>query len=406
MKLLRLNFGRSIRSWAFALLFLIAASGFSQDPLTNWSEVYPSPVTINSLAYGNGTFVGVGDGFRTISHDGSNWTLYVNAPILNQAAIAYGNGYFLSFGTNTQSPATIIYQSTDGLDYEHIYTNSQSLFAAAFGNNTWVFVGTNAILTATVISSNWNWTGSQPAFNPTCLTYANGKFILGAYLGGSDLVFYSTDGLVWQYLSELPMSFAAYNGIAYGNNVYVATTLIYGGYIGGFGYYYNALINTSSNLVNWNVTCTNLGSYSGSTSATIPIAFGAREFLTSFSSGGAFSSFDGSTWSSIPYFDFITMAFGQGTFVACSGYFDGGIYQSSIVTNVMNPTPANLAISTFAGITINGTAGLTYQIQYTTNLTSSWTAITNFALPYSPYLWIDTSTTVTGQRFYRSVQIQ
>ena len=104
-------------------------------------------------------------------------------------------------------------------------------------------------------------------------------------------------------------------------------------------------------------------------------------------------------------FDVSALCFGQGTFVASDPY-NNTIYQSGIVTNTQASTPANLTLNAFAGVTINGTPGAVYQIQYTTTLNTNWTTITNLALPYSPYLWVDTSTTVSVQRFYRSVQVQ
>jgi hypothetical protein len=59
----------------------------------------------------------------------------------------------------------------------------------------------------------------------------------------------------------------------------------------------------------------------------------------------------------------------------------------------------------YPGVTINGTAGAVYQIQDSTDL-NTWQTVTNFMLPCSPYIWIDTSSFVTGQKFYRSVQLQ
>ena len=84
----------------------------------------------------------------------------------------------------------------------------------------------------------------------------------------------------------------------------------------------------------------------------------------------------------------------------------GGLYQSSLIASTANQTATTLGIAAYAGVTINGSVGQTYQIQYSTSLNFDWTAATNITLPYSPYVWVDTSTTVTGQRFYRSVQLQ
>ena len=386
----------SLRMRTIALAVVVAYfvfCGFCRaDPLAAWNLVYSSPVAITGMAYGNGTFVGVGGGFRLISHDGATWSTYANPPILNQAGIAYGNGVFLTFGTN-------IYQSTNGLNYYGpIYTASKSLFAAAYGNNTWVFVGTTNIVTATVTSSNWSWSEFQPSFIPTCISYANGNFIIGAILNNKNTIFSSPDGVTWQYdaaLSQNPVQ--TFNGIAYGNGVYVTTVTYDNG---------SSETLTSSDLVQWTVS-TSLGTMGiGNFSYTLPVAFGGGQFVVFSTYSGAFySSSNGYAWTHPANISLKTVLFGQGTFVGYNNN-NNGIYQSGVVATQSNPPPTTLGISTYPGVTINGTVGLTYQIQYTTSLNTNWMTLTNFSLPYSPYLWIDTSTTVTGQRFYRSVQLQ
>jgi formylglycine-generating enzyme required for sulfatase activity len=64
-----------------------------------------------------------------------------------------------------------------------------------------------------------------------------------------------------------------------------------------------------------------------------------------------------------------------------------------------NPT---LSLQSYAGLTITGTVGSNYVVQYSTNLSqTNWLTLTNLTLPNSPYLWVDTSTPETGKRFYR-----
>jgi hypothetical protein len=71
-----------------------------------------------------------------------------------------------------------------------------------------------------------------------------------------------------------------------------------------------------------------------------------------------------------------------------------------------NPQPqvvtgANLGIATYAGVTINGLVGRTYQIQSSPNL-STWTTRATLLLTSSPYFWIDQNP-VAGNKFYRAV---
>jgi hypothetical protein len=70
-----------------------------------------------------------------------------------------------------------------------------------------------------------------------------------------------------------------------------------------------------------------------------------------------------------------------------------------------NPVPApvtgpNLGIATYAGITITGLVGRTYQIQASTNMTN-WNTVETLLLTSSPYLWFDTNS-VAGSKFYRA----
>lgn len=73
-----------------------------------------------------------------------------------------------------------------------------------------------------------------------------------------------------------------------------------------------------------------------------------------------------------------------------------------------NPQPqvvpnANLGIGTFAGVTITGTVGRTYQVQSSTNM-ATWNTVATVLLTSSPYLWIDQNP-VSGSKFYRAVML-
>jgi hypothetical protein len=70
-----------------------------------------------------------------------------------------------------------------------------------------------------------------------------------------------------------------------------------------------------------------------------------------------------------------------------------------------NPQPqpvtgGNLAINTYAGLTITGLVGRTYQIQSSANMTN-WTTRATLLLNSSPYLWFDQNP-VSGNKFYRA----
>ena len=86
-------------------------------------------------------------------------------------------------------------------------------------------------------------------------------------------------------------------------------------------------------------------------------------------------------------------------FVAESG--NNRVRQISFDPALQVVTPANLNLQTYAGLTINGHVGRTYQIQSSANLTN-WTTRATLLLTASPYLWIDQNP-VAGNKYYRAV---
>ena len=69
----------------------------------------------------------------------------------------------------------------------------------------------------------------------------------------------------------------------------------------------------------------------------------------------------------------------------------------------MNPAGVSLAL--YAGITIEGVVGLTYGIQYSTDLsnTNSWHGMANVTLGAPTQLWFDIQPASQPQRYYRVV---
>lgn len=68
-----------------------------------------------------------------------------------------------------------------------------------------------------------------------------------------------------------------------------------------------------------------------------------------------------------------------------------------------------LELKTYAGLTITGTTGTVYSVEYVTDLaqtnnSSAWRCLEFLQLPASPYLWVDKSAPATGKRFYRATE--
>src|ERR1700704_4556320 len=68
---------------------------------------------------------------------------------------------------------------------------------------------------------------------------------------------------------------------------------------------------------------------------------------------------------------------------------------------------STVAQHNYAGLTITGTPGNTYPIQYVTAMAKSnnWITLTNLLLPSSPYLFVDISTADPAQRYYRETNV-
>lgn len=71
--------------------------------------------------------------------------------------------------------------------------------------------------------------------------------------------------------------------------------------------------------------------------------------------------------------------------------------------------PATLMIALYPGLTVQGSVGCQYRIDYTTLLNSNpgltvWTTLTNVALSSSPFLFVDT-TPGSANRFYRAIAL-
>ncbi|HEY5233723.1 MAG TPA: cell wall anchor protein [Verrucomicrobiae bacterium] len=65
--------------------------------------------------------------------------------------------------------------------------------------------------------------------------------------------------------------------------------------------------------------------------------------------------------------------------------------------------PANMSIAQYAGVSISGSIGCTYEIDYTTNLNNpTWIPLVTNTLLSNPFLFIDTNV-ISGSRFYRAV---
>jgi formylglycine-generating enzyme required for sulfatase activity len=81
----------------------------------------------------------------------------------------------------------------------------------------------------------------------------------------------------------------------------------------------------------------------------------------------------------------------------------GGLFGMSALAQ----PAAELDVELYAGLTVAGSVGTVYSIEYVTDLAltndpSAWRCLEFLQLPASPYLWTDKSRRAAGQRFYRA----
>jgi hypothetical protein len=72
------------------------------------------------------------------------------------------------------------------------------------------------------------------------------------------------------------------------------------------------------------------------------------------------------------------------------------------ITNVLD-TLSLQGLNMYAGLTIVGQVGRTYEIDYWNDLSNNSTVLTNIMLPSSPYLFVDTDSPKFPRRYYRAI---
>jgi hypothetical protein len=118
---------------------------------------------------------------------------------------------------------------------------------------------------------------------------------------------------------------------------------------------------------------------------------------TGYTNGaGNLARFNSSFGDSVPG-DGVCMV-GGAIYIADSG--NERIRKISFNPQAQNVASCNLSIGTFAGITVTGIIGRTYQIQSSPDM-NTWTTQATVVLTTSPYVWID-PTEAVGSRYYRA----
>ena len=168
-------------------------------------------------------------------------------------------------------------------------------FGAAYGNTTFVVVGSSGLILSSPDGATWTTRTSPINLNLNAVAFGNGIFVA---VGDSGTVLTSPDGVNW--ISRGPVAPNHLQGVGFGNDLFVA--------VGDAG-----TIRTSTDGVAWNPQI------SGIISSLFGVARGNNTFVAVGAGGFVRTSSDGVSWGpgvSGTGLDLNGVTFGEGIFVA------------------------------------------------------------------------------------------
>jgi hypothetical protein len=312
-----------------------------------WTKVentaFGSKSGINSVVYGGGKFVAVGNNSEmAYSSDGITWTTVTNTgftktnilgTLYGIADIAYGGGKFVAVGGGNQ-----IAYSTDGINW----TSATS-----------VFLPTDLV--------------TSEGTTVNCIAYGNGKFVAGGWCGstanmqnsdphGAQLA-YSTDGVTWTAIDASVFGFGGGSNLPYYSNYVNSIIFENGKFIAGG----KGIIAYSADGINWTAAPNPFSVINGSQPVQIyDIAYGAGKYVAVGQNRKMAYSANGTDWTEINSEGFgdsdlqiQSIAFGNGKFYAGAGYakvrtsIDGTTWTSVSFSPIFDNGVANSVIREF-----------------------------------------------------------
>jgi len=195
--------------WGDAMSNPLQINVSPRGPIDRWTWRSPLPQgnELTDVAYGNGRYVAVGvEGTVIVSINGRDWSVRT-AEYGSFTSIAFGEGLFVAVADG------FLYTSTDGITWTNrALPASAHILGLAFGAGRFVGVGTALVSSDDGIS--WiEHTVSAPS-GYTAITYGNGLFLVPAYNG----TLTSSNGIDWV---QYPVG-GAFPSVAAGNGVFVA----------------------------------------------------------------------------------------------------------------------------------------------------------------------------------------
>jgi len=164
------------------------------------------------------------DGDICTSSNGISWQIHTLPSSTNRSwqSIAYGNGIFIAVGDNLANGTNIIFISSDGINWtQQAMPVSSRWMAVAYGNGTFVAIAEGTgIAAASSDGITWNQSTLPNNSQWFSITYGRGMFVAASWtINNSDIIATSADGITWN-TDTLPAK-SYWRHIAYGADTFV-----------------------------------------------------------------------------------------------------------------------------------------------------------------------------------------
>jgi len=264
----------------FSFLLLALGVSANADPLDSWHVRYPAsfwPDDLNSVAFGNNTFVAVGEsGAILTSQDTHRWVRRmspVGSKDIAIRSVTFANNIFVAVGargTILTSPNGFAWKKQrSGIPGGRDEYDEHWLSCVTFGNGKFVAVGSSGIILTSPDAVKWKKVNAIVSTDLYGVTFGNGMFVAVGYNG---VILTSPDGGAWTQQASPDTSWLFC--VTYGNGTFVAT---------------GDRIFTSLDGITWTPKNPTLsGRFYGA-------AFGSNTFIV-VGSNGIMTSPDGDTW--------------------------------------------------------------------------------------------------------------
>lgn len=266
-----------------------------------WEAEVGVDAALHGAAYGNGTFVVVGDGGAIVaSQDAMTWTVASSGTTNSLMRVAYGNNVFVAIGDS----GTIL-TSPNGVAWTARSSGTiGNLSGIIYQNETFIVADASGLILTSTDGTAWTSNPAWTANNLMMVAYGNGASVT---VDNTGAVRTSAGGENWA-ISMAGLG-PGIDGLAYGNGIFVA--------VGGMA------IFTSTDGIAWTPRV------SGTTRSLYGVRFILDRFWAVGESGTMLTSFDGVTWTpkTSGTADLLyDIAYGANRFVAMGRY---GILTSS-----------------------------------------------------------------------------